>query len=60
MNGKIPAIVIVRGRADDDHTPDALSQDAAAQLSKEELEMEHGPLEHKIRLAPILELLKEI
>ena len=59
MSGKIPAMVIVPGKADDG-TPNVLSQGAFAQLSKEELEMEYGPVEYKIRLAPTLELLKEI
>ena len=60
MIGKIPAIVIVPGKLADDSTPNVLSQGAFAQLSKEELEMEYGPVDYKIRLAPTLELLKEI
>jgi len=60
MNGKIPSsMVIVPGKVDDNR-PDAFSQGAFAQLFKEEFEMEHGPVECKTRLAPTLELWKEI
>ena len=61
MSGKIPAMAILPGKlADNDSTPNVLSQGAFAQLSKEELEMECGPVECTIRLAPTLELAKEI
>jgi hypothetical protein len=35
-------------------------QGVFAQLSKQELEIEYGPVQHQIRLAPTLKLLKEI
>jgi hypothetical protein len=62
MNGKIPAMVIVPGKGGDTNTnaPNVLSEGAFAQLSKEELEMEYGSIDYKIRLAPPLELLKDI
>jgi hypothetical protein len=63
LNGKIPAMVMVPGKANKankDTTPNVLSEGAFARLSKKELEMEYGPIEYKIRLAPPLELLKEI
>jgi hypothetical protein len=66
MNGKIPAMVIVPGKGGDANTntnanaPNVLSEGAFAQLSKEELEVEYGSIDYKIRLAPPLELLKDI
>jgi len=57
LQGIIPAILLVPGK---EGTPNVLSESALDQLPKEELELEYGPIKQNIRLAPPLELLKQI
>ncbi|KAL3944742.1 MAG: hypothetical protein SGBAC_001161 [Bacillariaceae sp.] len=57
LQGIIPAILLVPGKAG---TPNVISESAFDQLPMEELSLEYGPIKQKIRLAPPLELLKQI
>eukprot|EP00980_Cylindrotheca_fusiformis_P008530 scaffold1807_cov140-Cylindrotheca_fusiformis.AAC.22 len=57
LQGIIPAILLVPGKPD---TPNVLSASALQQLSKEELELEYGPITKQVRLAPPPEMLKQI
>jgi hypothetical protein len=57
LQGIIPAILLVPGKPD---TPNVLSASALQQLGKQELELEYGPIQKEVRLAPPRELLKKI
>jgi hypothetical protein len=57
LQGIIPAILLVPGKPD---TPNVLSASALQQLAKQELELEYGPIQKEVRLAPPRELLKKI
>jgi hypothetical protein len=57
LQGIIPAILLVPGKPD---APNVLSASALQQLGKQELELEYGPIEKEVRLAPPREMLKKI
>lgn len=57
LKGIIPAILLVPGK---EGTPNVLSESALQQLPKEELEVEYGPIQQQIRLAPPPQLLKKL
>jgi len=57
ITGSISAIVLVPGK---EGMPNVVSESGISQLSPEELEAEYGIIRRRVRLAPNLELLKNI
>lgn len=56
-NGQLPAILLVPGKKD---TPNVVSQRAFKIMGKESLQMEYGPFEEEIRLAPAASEMEQI
>jgi len=60
LNGTTPAILLVTSKADEEDTPNVISERALKEMGKEAVEAEYGIIEKQIRLAPNSMLLEEI